>query len=500
MSYGGMGPPPLDNGRLVRIHIVNHFPRQVGGGEGDGGHMQNRRGAARARGGGPALAWEWGALWLAHWAVALWLGALLPAWLMAAGRAWAGEAALGALPAAGRLWRSYYYSGHTAVAVRVATASGSTLTYLHPDQVGSPSLVTCGEAAGCGGAGLGAATARRGHLPFGGVRYQTGQLPTDRGYAGQTRDAATGLAHYQARYYLAELGRFIAADTWVPGPGGSQNFNRLAYARNNPLRYTDLTGHDLVIVHGAGTDALEWSGNTALQFVEVIARYKGWTLDQARAWALKWGAAKDLYRRTDRYGAVRQVELAAGIHIASYTSERGAPITAADVLWLHGQMSGFQDITLAGYSKGASLVMSYIAYQHQHGFESGPVVSKFILAKAPMGLVNASVGGQAPRAPFRLQATAPSLIGYTGGQVVNIYGAPDYLGTLGYLHGAALNVLDNNGLMCCGVLPASGLPRVGSGASIDFGNHQAPSEAAWRQAFIALEVAGDHGAAASFAP
>lgn len=465
-----------------------------------GGRMQKQRGTARAGGGGPALAWEWGALWLAHWAVALWLGALLPAWLMAAGPAWAGEAALGAAPAAGRVWRSYYYSGHTAVAVRVATTAGSTLTYLHPDQVGSPSLVTCGEAAGCGGAGLGAATARRGHLPFGGVRYQTGQLPTDRGYAGQTRDAATGLAHYQARYYLAELGRFIAADTWVPGPGGPQNFNRLAYARNNPLRYTDLTGHDLVIVHGAGTDALEWSGNTALQFVEVIARYKGWTLDQARAWALKWGAAKDLYRRTDRYGAVRQVELAAGIHIASYTSERGAPITEADVLWLQGQMSGFKDITLVGYSKGANLVMNYIAYQHQHGFDFGPTVTKFVIAKAPLGAANALAGGRGVGAPFYSTSYGSVIRGFGGGQVVNIYGQPDYLGTMGPLDGAALNLVDNNGPMCCGVSAALGMSQSGWGMSMDFGYHQAPSDASWRQAFIALEVAGDHGAAASFAP
>ncbi len=39
------------------------------------------------------------------------------------------------------------------------------------------------------------------------------------------------------------LGRFLSLDTLVPRPGDPQSLNRYAYVLNNPLRYTDPTGH-----------------------------------------------------------------------------------------------------------------------------------------------------------------------------------------------------------------------------------------------------------------
>lgn len=49
--------------------------------------------------------------------------------------------------------------------------------------------------------------------------------------------------YYGARYYDAQLGRFISADTIVPGAGNPQSLNRYTYALNNPLRYKDPSGH-----------------------------------------------------------------------------------------------------------------------------------------------------------------------------------------------------------------------------------------------------------------
>ena len=39
------------------------------------------------------------------------------------------------------------------------------------------------------------------------------------------------------------LGRFVSADTLVPEAGNPQDLNRYAYVRNNPLIYTDPSGH-----------------------------------------------------------------------------------------------------------------------------------------------------------------------------------------------------------------------------------------------------------------
>ena len=68
-------------------------------------------------------------------------------------------------------------------------------------------------------------------------------MPTAYRYTGQRLDAATGLYFYNARYYDPGLGRFTQPDTIVPNPGDPQSLNRYSYAGNNPLRYTDPTGH-----------------------------------------------------------------------------------------------------------------------------------------------------------------------------------------------------------------------------------------------------------------
>jgi hypothetical protein len=41
----------------------------------------------------------------------------------------------------------------------------------------------------------------------------------------------------------ASLGRFIQADSIVPGAGNSQAFDRYAYVLNNPLKYPDPSGY-----------------------------------------------------------------------------------------------------------------------------------------------------------------------------------------------------------------------------------------------------------------
>jgi RHS repeat-associated protein len=71
-------------------------------------------------------------------------------------------------------------------------------------------------------------------------------MPTDFTYTGQRSETASfGLMYYGARWYDPALGRFTQADTVIPGAGNPMAWDRFGYVSNNPLRYTDSTGHVL---------------------------------------------------------------------------------------------------------------------------------------------------------------------------------------------------------------------------------------------------------------
>jgi RHS repeat-associated protein len=94
------------------------------------------------------------------------------------------------------------------------------------------------------------------YKPYGEVRWSNGAgMPTDLTFTGQRAGPANyvgSLMDYVARGYSPALGRFISADTIVPGAGNPQAFNRYAYALNAPLRFTDPTGHDVDCERGDG--------------------------------------------------------------------------------------------------------------------------------------------------------------------------------------------------------------------------------------------------------
>ena len=81
---------------------------------------------------------------------------------------------------------------------------------------------------------------------LGEVRYNSGVTPTDytlRQAQGIAYTADFGLMFYNARWYDPYLNHMTQPDTIVPDPYNSQDYDRYAYVRNNPLRYTDPSGH-----------------------------------------------------------------------------------------------------------------------------------------------------------------------------------------------------------------------------------------------------------------
>ncbi len=83
----------------------------------------------------------------------------------------------------------------------------------------------------------------------------------------QEFDAESGLYNYDARMYDPVVGRFISPDNVIPDQYNPQSLNRYSYCRNNPLIYTDPTGHvdeyvlQTIYVHA--TPLSEWLNDLA---------------------------------------------------------------------------------------------------------------------------------------------------------------------------------------------------------------------------------------------
>lgn len=76
-----------------------------------------------------------------------------------------------------------------------------------------------------------------------------GGLPSiGRGYTGHEHLPWFGFINMNARLYDPNVGRFLSADPYVQAPFSTQNYNRYAYALNNPLKYTDESGELLGLV------------------------------------------------------------------------------------------------------------------------------------------------------------------------------------------------------------------------------------------------------------
>lgn len=114
-------------------------------------------------------------------------------------------------------------------------AHAGTVTYVYTDPQGTP----LAEADASG-----AITATFDYAPYG--SQALGTPPDGPGYTGHVNDPDTGLVYMQARYYDPAVGRFLSTDPINPAAGNLYNFNRYAYASNNPIVNMDPDGRDTV--------------------------------------------------------------------------------------------------------------------------------------------------------------------------------------------------------------------------------------------------------------
>jgi len=149
----------------------------------------------------------------------------------------------------------YIFAGN----LRVAQVKGSTRSFFHKDHLGSSTVMT--DASGY-------VIESTEYMPFGSVRSHSGASTSDYKYTDQELDAENGLYNYNARLYDPFIGRFISPDTIVPDTYNPQSLNRYSYCLNNPIIYTDPSGHTYA-------DADEWAAYMAIA-QQAYSLYQVW--------------------------------------------------------------------------------------------------------------------------------------------------------------------------------------------------------------------------------
>ena len=81
--------------------------------------------------------------------------------------------------------------------------------------------------------------------PYGNLTSGTADGVNYYGYNGESTNVKTGLQYLRARYYSAENGTFTTEDSDLGTKENPLTRNRYDYATNNPLNYSDPTGHSL---------------------------------------------------------------------------------------------------------------------------------------------------------------------------------------------------------------------------------------------------------------
>ncbi|MFO0722849.1 MAG: RHS repeat-associated core domain-containing protein [Myxococcota bacterium] len=159
---------------------------------------------------------------------------------------------------------------------------GSTLlgpatgwAFVFSNHIGSTSLVSNES---------GQVTSRLVYAPFGEQipGKSRGTDATPRKFAGYELDEESGLHLAGARYYDTKSARFLTPDSLTPGKGlRSQGWNRFAYSRNNPVTYSDPSGHAETALSGGLQDRWEqgadqriglakWGGDFVAGFVKGV--------------------------------------------------------------------------------------------------------------------------------------------------------------------------------------------------------------------------------------
>ncbi len=151
--------------------------------------------------------------------------------------------------------------------------------YYHDDLVGTPLALTNDS---------GVVVARGENFPFG-EDATANTIPGPHKFTGKELDEEIGLYYFNARYYDAQLGRFMSVDPVGGGIANPQSWNRYAYVLNNPLKFIDPSGAAHLAPNSTSGE-IRWVGDPSDEVV-VTADDPSPTVSEIRSTALRVAGA-----------------------------------------------------------------------------------------------------------------------------------------------------------------------------------------------------------------
>jgi RHS repeat-associated protein len=140
----------------------------------------------------------------------------------------------------GNLTDEYIFFGGKRIARR---DSSSNVVYYAADHLGTSRVVA---------SSAGAIVDQSDFYPFGGERVLSASSGNTYKFTSKERDSESNLDNFGARYDSSILGRFMSSDPKAASAHmvDPQSWNRYAYTLNNPMKYVDPNGLDIVLAAG----------------------------------------------------------------------------------------------------------------------------------------------------------------------------------------------------------------------------------------------------------
>jgi len=267
--------------------------------------------------------------------------------------------------------RKYIFAGANRVASITTNAvipAQAGIHYYHSDHLGSSNVITDEQ---------GAQVQRCEYTPYGTTAVNEGADVVKHKFTGKELDN-TGLYFYAWRYYDPTIGRFCQPDTIIPQPYNPQTLNRYTYCDNNPLNYTDPSGHFWNIIIGAIVGAIIGAITAAVTGQNI---WKG-ALTGAISGAL-FSLMPGAGTLSSNFFANVALHAVRGAAIGAVVGGISSEITGGD-FWQGAQtgaISGF----ITGAIQGVATSEQYQNFTKGNGFRSNTDVPKQQAASAQAG-------------------------------------------------------------------------------------------------------------------